>query len=198
MPKPTQNSSGSRTPKQRGLGWPETIQFLIWLSASAAAGFTLYLAVIANDTEQRQMRAYVFLRDIRLEKRNDDAFDIIPEWENTGNSETVNMRAHLNRHLSDVELPQWFSFGDLPITSEVPILLGPRSITNINFNSIPRNCLLQFNRRDELKKFYIWGWTRYNDTLTNATHITRFCWDINQVVFSTDDRVARLSHNLCN
>jgi hypothetical protein len=39
---------------------------------------------IAIDTEQRQLRAYVFLQDIRFAKRSDSNYDIIPEWENSG------------------------------------------------------------------------------------------------------------------
>jgi hypothetical protein len=158
--------------------------------------YTRQLVLDGRTTTQKQMRAYVFLHDIRLEKRNDDSFDIIPEWENTGVSETRNMRAHNSRYMSDIELPNGFSFGDMP-AFEVPIILGPKSTSNITFETISRTCLAQFNRRDAIGKFYMWGWAKYGDTLTDDQHTTRFCWDIDQVVFSADGNSARLSHGLC-
>ena len=167
------------------------------IATLGAAYYTRQQWLTAIDSEQRQTRAYVFLKDIKLERRNDGAFDIIPEFENTGNSETVNMRSHMSRHLSDVPLPNDFNFGDIPVASEVPIILGPRTISNIAFDAINKSCLDQFNRRDEVSKFYIWGRVNYNDTLTEESHITRFCWDVNQVIFSADGTSARISHVLC-
>ena len=172
---------------------------LTLLAACTAAVFTGLQWRTAKDQEVRQTRAYVFLHDIRLQKRNDDTFDLIPEWENSGASQTVNMHSHVNRLLHDVSLPPGFSDGDLPTaTAEVGISLGPKSIANIAFSQIPRTCLDQFNRRDAFQQFYLWGWASYNDTLTNIMHETRFCWNVDQVIFSDDGRSARLSHTLCD
>src|SRR5262249_984193 len=66
-----------------------------------------------------------------------------------------------------------------------------------SFDAIPKACLLQFNKRDGLGKFYIWGWAKYKDTETPEEHITRFCWDVDQAVFSADGSTVRLSHKLC-
>lgn len=180
--------------------WRDPMSWLLLgtlFATAAAACYTKKQWETAVDSEQRQVRAYVSLRDIRLEKRNDDSFDIIPEWENTGSSETVGMRGGINRHMLNMDMPAGFSYTDLS-TEKVPIILGPKSVLNIAFMQIAKQCLAQFNRRDEFSKFYIWGWTTYNDTLTNEPHQTRFCWDVNQVVFSSDGRSARLSHGLCN
>jgi hypothetical protein len=130
---------------------------------------------VAKDSEIKQTRAYVFLRDIRLERINETTFEIIPEWENTGNSETVNMSARVNFHADEVTLPDGFSFGDVPVGQpDAQIVLGPKSIANITFATVDQRCLSQFNRRDQLNKFYFWGWANYNDTVTNEQHVTRF------------------------
>ena len=47
------------------------------IATGFAAHYTGREAGIAQDTENRQLRAYVSLRDIRFDKRNDDTFDII-------------------------------------------------------------------------------------------------------------------------
>jgi hypothetical protein len=150
----------------------------------------------AKHTADRQLRAYVFLRDIRLQKRNDDDFDVIPEWENSGATETIGMTAQLNRHLADRPLPEWFSYGDVT-NDHVPIVLGPHATSNITFTTISKICLSQLNRRDGVDKFYIWGWTKYRDTETRDEHTTRFCWDIDQATFSQGGNTVRLSHKLC-
>ena len=58
--------------------------------------------------------------------------------------------------------------------------------------------MIAVNRRDEIHNFFLWGWTTYGDTLTSDTHQTRFCWGVNQIVFSPDGQSARLSHALCS
>lgn len=168
------------------------------LAVLTYTGITLKLLEVQRDTENRQIRAYVSLRDIKFEKRNDDTFDIVPEWENTGNSETIGMQAYLSRYLSDVEMPAGFTNGDLPGTAPVPITLGPKAVSVVNFNSIAKSCISQFNKRDGLSKFYIWGWARYGDTLTDEPHVTRFCWDIDRLALSPEGQITRVSHNLCN
>jgi hypothetical protein len=153
---------------------------------------------VAIDTEQRQLRAYVFLRDVRFAKRNDSNYDIIPEWENSGGSQTKDMTAHLSFYAAKEDLTEWFPYGDIKLnTTTAPILLGPKSISNNSFGSINKACLSQFNRRDEVTKFYVWGWAKYDDVLTTVHHITRFCWDVSDIVFAPDGQIARLSHQLC-
>jgi hypothetical protein len=174
------------------------VAFFTLLAVLAYTGISLMLLYVGRDTEIGQTRAYVSLRDIRFERRNDDGFDIVPQWENTGSSETIGILAYISRYLSDTELPQGFTNGDFPGSTPVPITLGPKAISNVTYSSIAKTCLSQFNRRDDLRKFYIWGWAKYGDTLTSDQHVTRFCWDIDQVVFSPDGEVGRISHNLCS
>lgn len=178
---------------------------LLFFATLALFCATRDLVQDAKHTSEKQLRAYVFLKDIRLEKSADGAFDIIPEWENTGVTETVNMTAYFNRYLSNSDLPNGFNFGDIEAPFKpVPNILGPKSVSNITFNKVAQKCLSQLNRRDGVTKFYVWGWTKYNDTFTKSEtfpedqHITRFCWDVDRVIFSADGKSARLAHSLCD
>lgn len=154
--------------------------------------------ILIRENNEALQRAYVFLKDVRLERKNDDVFDIVPEWENTGNSETVNMTAHINRLMNITPLPEGFNFGDIGTGTEVPIVLGPKTESGISFTAIRRSCLEKFNHRDGVSNFYVWGWAQYWDVFRRPTpHRTRFCWDINDIVFGEGNNVRRISYGLC-
>jgi hypothetical protein len=110
--------------------------------------------ILIRENNEATQRAYVFLRDVRLERRNDDAFDIVPEWMNTGNSETINMTAHLNRAMNFAALPDGFNFGDIDPGHEVPVVLGPKIVSSITFDTIDRSCLERFKQREGVANFY--------------------------------------------
>jgi hypothetical protein len=95
-------------------------------------------------------------------------------------------------------LPDGFNFGDLDPGHEVPVVLGPKITSSITFDTINRSCLEKFKRRDGLASFYMWGWTQYWDVFRTPTpHITRFCWDINDIVFGEGNSIKRISYGLC-
>lgn len=173
------------------------LDYLTAIFALIAALAACYAAYVALDNEQKQVRAYVFLKDIRLDYLENGFFDVIPEWENSGASQTVSMKARLNFYFSQGEIPDGFNFGDLSQANAVPIVLGPKAVTSVTFAPLEKNCLSQFNRRDGISKFYIWGWAKYRDTLTKDEHTTRFCWDIHKAIFSEDKKTVRLAHSLC-
>jgi len=185
-------------PPKRWFNDPLTIVTLLLFFATAALVCeTRDLVVDARHAAEKQIRAYVSLRDVRFEKRNDDTYDIIPQWENSGVSETVGMTAYLSRLEVDADLPKGFSNGDMPGLATSPMVLSPKAVASVTFSTISKTCLSQFNRRDGLKHFYVWGWASYRDTQTTDQHVTRFCWDIDQVIFGQDGQVTRVSHNLC-
>ena len=183
--------------------WIAALLFLTLIATGTAAIFTRLQWLTADDAEKRSLRSYVNLRDIQLEKRNDGLFDIIPEWENTGNTPTINLRATLNRLETNVEIPNEIAYGDMAGFNTVPMLIGPKSTTGISFGQISKTCLDQFNRRDELRQFRIWGRAIYNDVFTEESkfveehHTTNFCWSIDQIIFSLDGESARFSYSLC-
>jgi hypothetical protein len=175
---------------------------LTLIATGIAACYTKKQWETAVDNEHNSLRAYISLRDIRLEKRNDDTFDIIPEWENSGGSQTINMRAYENGLATNLPIPDKIAYGDISTIVTVPIVLGPKTISNISFSQVAKICLDQFNRRDEITRYIIWGHADYDDVFSTAQadkkeHITRFCYDINQFVFSADGKSARLSYGLC-
>lgn len=168
------------------------------ICTGVAAYYTWQQWLTADDSERRQTRAYVFMRDIKLEKRNDDTYDIIPAWENTGNSQTINMIAYLNHLMFPAQpIPNTFMYADIKFDKNVPITLGPKAISNISFSKIRGSCANMFNNRDGIDNFFIWGYAEYNDVLTLDRHITRFCYIVDQIVFSDDRKSARLSYGLC-
>jgi hypothetical protein len=118
------------------IDWPMFVATLVLAIATIGLWLaTRDLVKDAKHTAEQQLRAYVFLRDVRLQKRNDDSYDVIPEWENSGATETVGMTAHLNRLLSETPLLEWFSDGDVGNYDTVPIILGPKSTSTISFYS---------------------------------------------------------------
>jgi hypothetical protein len=201
-PQPTPRLQADVYQNKKPIEW--VIEFAVLITVIAtliatgfAARYTGQQVGVARDNENRQVRAYVSLRDIRFEKRNDDTFDIIPQWENTGNSETVGMHAYLNRSIIHFDYPTGFSNTNVPGQPIVPIVLSPKTASSTNFGTIAKACLSQFNLRDGVKHFYVWGWASYGDTLTADQHVTRFCWDIDQLIFAPDGQINRVSHNLC-
>jgi hypothetical protein len=189
--------------KKHPLEWAIAILLLFTLIAtSIAACYTKKQWETAVDNEHKSLRAYVSLRGIRLERRNDNTFDIIPEWENSGESQTINMRAYENGIATNLPIPDNIAYGNYSTIVTVPIVLGPKTISNISFSQVDKVCLDQFNRRDELTRYLIWGHAEYDDVFSIAQadkkeHITRFCLDINQFIFSPDGKSARLSYGLC-
>lgn len=168
------------------------------LATGLGAYFSYRQWQTSESYNQKSMRAYVFLRDIKLERGADGIFDIIPQWENSGNSETLDMNIYLNSALTPNALDPRFSFADFQPMKLVPFVLGPKVISDVSVVSVPEDCLKQFNRRDGIGKFYIWGWAKYRDSLTPNDHLTRFCWDIRAVTFSEDGKSGRLFHSLCD
>jgi len=132
----------------------------------------------------------------------DMAFDIVPRWENNGNSETVGMTMHLNRLITKGGLPDEFSFGDVNPRIEVAAFLGVKAISDTSFTPIARSCIEQFNKhQDGVTNFYLWGWAKYwdifADTIRDGPHLTRFCWSINQVMMESGGSIRRISYGLC-
>ncbi len=194
------DSQNCKTSKKHPLDWAIAIFLLFTLIAtSIAACYTKRQWETAVDNEQRQVRAYVFLKDIEFEKRNDDYYDIIPEWENTGVSQTSNMHAHISWLMTNLDVPKDIGYGDVqkPSLGQADIVLGPKSISTITFGKLYSGCLDQFDKGDRINKFYIWGHVTYGDVLTDEQHITRFCWNVQQVVYTNGHASLRLSHALC-
>jgi hypothetical protein len=75
----------------------------------------------------------------------------------------------------DSVLPAEFPFDDVSATEDTLIIVGPKSSQEMMVGE-------RFMARDledifhERKFFYVWGWATYNDILTDAPHITKYCY----------------------
>lgn len=156
----------------------------------------------ALESEHRQLRAYVRMADIRLVKGVGEYYDVVPEWSNVGNYPTRQMRATVNFVMFPTALPDDITNGDI-VAGSVPISLGPQTKSGATYLSIGRTCIDQFNKRDGLNQFMIWGHARYKDIFsendpTAEEHVTNFCWDVSNIAFSSDGKSAQISYGLCH
>jgi hypothetical protein len=124
-------------------------------AANRAADAATKQAGLSDDAEKKGLRAYVSLRDIKLEPFDPTAFDIVPEWENTGGTQTVYMTAHLNWLPTPGPLPSNFSFGDVRSVDR-PITLGAKQVSHVSFVKAAKSCLNAFNAGTDIHHIYIW------------------------------------------
>ncbi len=133
-------------------------------------------------TEQRQLRAYVFIKQISYFSHYDPStksfwWSVQPIWENSGGTQTRDLFINVNSRVDPSPLPDNFDFQDGPKNPNIPCVMGPRStlrgasitITGADLQAV----------RDRKKHFHIWGWAKYNDIFQGTSaHVTRFCCDI--------------------
>ncbi len=97
-----------------------------------------------------------------------------PVWQNSGNTQTQNMRTMVSYELRDDPLPLNFDFTATP-TPPQPVLVGPKSLIRGGY---PRDfTVAEMEAVASRKKFlYLWGWIRYEDIFPGtASHVTRYC-----------------------
>jgi len=159
MSNPPPNESGPNKPQQKCFSWGEIIQGLIWLSASAAAGFTLYLAIIANDAEHRQLRAYVFTENAGIELSTDEKqFAVHLTIKNFGQTPAYQFSTWLKYDIKPrTALP--YDGPDLRTGEDV---LGPSGKINIDDTRAFPPGDLQLIRAGN-KAFFAWGGADYTD-----------------------------------
>jgi hypothetical protein len=166
------------------------------LAAILVAAFTATLWIAtgrqANLTRQAVMagkRAFVFPTGVvALPESNakSGSFDwrLVPAWENSGETPTRNLRIYTDCILTNVPLPENFSFSQIdPEEPPAVAMLGPKA--NSKGGIAPHTTSPALTPQDIVdiqsgRRFlYLWGWARYSDSLPNAPErITRFCWQI--------------------
>ena len=129
--------------------------------------FSLRCSGMDFDTDRRDFRlsnrAYVVLQDIVLTpiKVADGVnWAVIPQWQNGGNTTTEGMTARLNlvRLGESPGVRSGFSRCDVALKNlSVPILLGPKQISNASFFEEPGNVFADF-QSGKIEKLYVWGW----------------------------------------
>jgi hypothetical protein len=166
------------------------------LAAILVAAFTASLWIAtgrqAKLTRQAVMagkRAFVFPTGVvALPESNAQTgsfhWRLVPAWENSGETPTRNLRIYADCILTNVPLPESFSFTQIdPEEPPAMAMLGPKATSKGGI--APHAAAPALTPQDILdiqsgqRFLYLWGWARYFDLLPNTPErITRFCWQI--------------------
>jgi hypothetical protein len=161
--------------------------------------YTLITAAIwvatlgANDIGRKSFvtsqRAYVTLNRVDL-KPIGGSIDIVPVWENAGNTIAEIKVASLGIMASRAELPDGFS--SIEADDGTRFSLGPKEAMGVSFQQLPVPCL---QHSETYPYFYIWGVIKYRDGLTEQDHQSRFCYRPTKFDLSSDR--AAFSYVMC-
>jgi hypothetical protein len=178
MPETAKNNCSADQPKKCGVDWSLIIQFLIWLSATAAAGFTGYLAYIANDTEQRQLRAYVYASPYRA-FHIDNLGGVVQVYTvigSNGSTFAKKVERWVGISLLPGPVPEKFEdLGSLKREEGVLVLApGAKSIVVQNFRKITEEELAKIMTANGELRIYVFGKITYEDAF-GTPHQTTFC-----------------------
>jgi len=160
-----------------------------WSTSIGIAVYTVLTAVIlwsglnGNsinwDSLRYSNRASVVLSDVDFETIP-EGIAMVPRWENTGNTPTVNMETFMVALFSKEQPTEGFSNIPLPGTADADadaISLGAKGTSGAIASILPGNCLRE--AATGMRGFtYIWGRATYRDVFSDETHITRFCWRV--------------------
>jgi hypothetical protein len=154
----------------------------VWIATGHQAKLTRQ-AVMAGK------RAFVFPTGVvALPESNakTGSFDwrLVPAWENSGETPTRNLRIYTDYILTNVPLPETFSFSQIdPEEPPAMAMLGPKATSKGGI--APHSASPALTPQDILdiqsgqRFLYWWGWARYSDILPNTPErVTRFCWQI--------------------
>jgi hypothetical protein len=180
--------------------WCETEE---WLDAERViAGFTVILGVAtwflwratvrlvrsADKTAERQLRAYVLVKDMKMEEfkgaTTTGGYGPIPGptqhyrieavLENGGQTPTRLGIVNVNWKIDDA-LPDNFDFPDGPLTEKAHIGPGCTFSTPGFFISVEDTASVVLGT----KRAFVWGWINYNDAFSHTPrHRTEFCFEI--------------------
>jgi hypothetical protein len=140
---------------------------------------------LAEDTAQRQIRAYVHVKAFRYETRYLPNLrtqigtvqpEVIVTWENTGASPTVNARSNINwmTFTQTEPMPSDYDFPDDKDRKPFTAVIGPKQTQELILTAIPPRTLQLVATRK--LKLYVWGWIDYNDVFEDTPRRrTEFC-----------------------
>jgi hypothetical protein len=161
---------------------------------------------LAEMTAERQLRAYVYIKEFRCVKIGHTvsgpeyvALKVIPVWKNSGQTPTRNMKNHISWMFSTVRFRDEIDFVDLDELRKLdmsgrrtyPLAIAPGE-------SVDAEELLIWKYDVERMGFvdgkitgwiYIWGWAEYNDVFDNTPiRRTEFCVSVE--IAATDLKVG--------
>lgn len=164
-----------------------------------AAGAAKLSAEIANktlrlskETAERQLRAYVSIKELGKNAVSDNntktiigwSFHIV--WQNTGATPTRDMLTHTSIRFEESGIPEGYRFPDMWIIRKEqvypPVTLSPNSTFAEDIGMFSIDQLREVINGK--KTLYFYGWADYNDVFSDSErHRTEFCA---QVLFPGD------------
>jgi hypothetical protein len=162
------------------------------LIAIAAFTCTLWLAtsrqaLLTREALVADKKAFVFPIGLYQSYEKDTATSFYnwrfkPNWRNSGDTPTRNLRLHVVCELRDTLLPANFDF-DLPNRNPQTGLLGPKFDSPFGVAPTPPYPAITAQDVADVqqarKTLYLIGWVKYFDVFPGTPeHITRFCWQI--------------------
>jgi hypothetical protein len=163
-------------------------------STTTLAGIGRGQLITAQDTAQRQLRAYVFATQnfgFSNPIGQPDAFGFNANWKNGGLTPTRFLSIYVSGAVMPLPIGKDFQFPDLDESGNIvrnPVLvhslLGPSV-------EIPSQSIIFSRQKIEFTlsqraHIYIWGWARYRDIFISDIHITRFCQELTNLSFNKE------------
>jgi hypothetical protein len=157
-------------------------------AAKSAADAAQNTADITRDSLLYVQRAFIFVNDFDVTRlvapgtsRLDGSMRFAFHWENGGTTPTLDMQTHISFELLRSDLPEDFTFPDLP-KGEPPfrMFVGPKATSRSAPLFVPAPDIIAVH--DHMGRLYIWGWAKYRDIFPKTgEHITRFCSELTDV-----------------
>lgn len=163
--------------------WSTFFNFFVAVGTIGAVITSLFLYQRAAkdnfENMAKSQRAYMLVDTVKIISHKDhNKFEFKLIFKNAGLSLATNIRINVNCGSLDYPVSSDFIFEDVEGYKEGSIFHCAPSNTietcliysNEEMNSIAMSEL------KENKKFFIWGWTEYNDVFTKKRHRTEFCY----------------------
>lgn len=171
--------------------WANTSVWIVFFT-----GLTVAATGIAAYFQWETSQPFVYLKSVKIQPGDSSNYDIVGEWENSGNSMATDAQSKITWVGTNIEIVEDDAYRSLPIRT-VPFYIAPHSSVIINYDRIPKICLDNF-MAGKIKKFYIWGFLTYKNSFPlKLGHITRFCYDIQRVLPENTGSFT-LSHAFCD
>jgi hypothetical protein len=162
-------------------------------------GLLAYLARLQYGSSRTQLSAFVFVEEMRhfyeidpnIVQKPDEPLRVSgwafrPLWRNSGETQTRDMKTHVDCELRDRFLPEGFKFTE-NYAADIRMLLGPKST---RIGGSPRTFTIEEMKevKDGKRILYLWGWVRYKSVFSaRDDHVTRYCCQV--VVVGDPERV---------
>lgn len=158
------------------------------IRADGTAGTAAYAAKESADTSKNSQRAFLTIKDFRMEVSGPGA-RVHLVWENNGATPAYNFKSWISLNDFTGDIPEDFNYPDFAQDGTIvdahklaySNFLGPKGVYFTARLKIPIKTLEA--SRNRKAKIFIWGWAEYNDAFElNTTRRTEFCYEIAQEI----------------